>query len=116
MVRITRYVCERVIGEPLKEGELVRHACDNPRCINPWHFEIGDHSANMRDMVERKRSAAGERNRAARLSAKDVRDIRQLVTDVGLRHGDLSFLARGYGVTPTAMHMIVRGKTWKPNK
>jgi hypothetical protein len=39
----------------------------------------------MRDMVERKRAAAGERNRAARLSAKDVRDIRQLVTDVGLR-------------------------------
>jgi hypothetical protein len=112
MVSVTHYVFEHVIGQCVPDGEVIRHTCDTPRCINPWHFESGDQIANMRDMVERKRSASGPRNGNVQLTADDVRDIRRLVAEVELRHGDLSFIARSYGVTPTAISLIVKGKTW----
>jgi hypothetical protein len=45
------------------KGKVVRHACDNPPCINPVHLILGTQAENMRDKRER--------NRAARLFRED---------------------------------------------
>ena len=110
-LRVTRYIWERVTGQPLAAGELIRHSCDTPRCVNPWHFATGDQAANMADMVERRRSAAGERNGSVKLTAADVRDIRQLAV-AGLGWGDMSVIARSYGVTQKTISLIIAGETW----
>ena len=110
-VRVTRYVFEHVAGRPLATGELVRHTCDNPRCVNPWHFIGGDHAANMRDMVERERQASGERNGIAKLTEAQVREIRALANEHDLR-GDVSFVARSYGVTADNIARVLARKTW----
>ena len=112
-IRVTRYIVEHLLARPLADDEVVRHWCDTPRCVNPAHLEIGTHVDNMADMRKRKRSATGERNGAARLTANDVRDIRAFAADCGIRRGDLSQLARTYGVSPQAMTLILTGELWR---
>jgi len=51
----------------IASSEIVRHTCDNAKCCNPDHLEIGTQIDNINDRVSRGRSAMGERNgRSAR--------------------------------------------------
>ena len=42
-------------------GLIIRHRCDNPRCINPVHLEPGTHRDNTQDMIKRGRDNFGGR-------------------------------------------------------
>lgn len=42
-------------GKPVPPGMIVRHRCDNPRCGEPKHLEIGDHGDNLSDQYLRGR-------------------------------------------------------------
>jgi len=53
-VRAHRVVYEHLV-EPIPEGMVLRHRCDNPPCVNPEHLVPGTHAENMADMVERGR-------------------------------------------------------------
>lgn len=37
-------------------GKVVRHDCDNPRCVNPFHLRIGTHKDNTIDAIVRGRA------------------------------------------------------------
>ena len=52
--RAHRVVYEHLVG-PIANGLVLRHRCDNPPCVNPWHLEPGTKAENSRDMVERGR-------------------------------------------------------------
>jgi len=41
--------------EPIRQGMLVLHHCDNPSCVNPAHLYQGTHVNNRADMLDRKR-------------------------------------------------------------
>lgn len=64
---------------------LVRHSCDNSKCVNPHHLITGTYQDNANDAVERGRSKInkrrGENHYRARLSTSDVLDIRQQFQD-----------------------------------
>lgn len=59
-------VCEYVhrmsykafVGE-IPEGMDVMHLCDNRRCCNPSHLDVGSRLKNMRDAVSKNRQAKG---------------------------------------------------------
>jgi hypothetical protein len=86
----------------------VLHSCDNPGCVNPDHLFIGTQADNLRDMHNKGRSnhPRGEQHSRARLTEKDVRDIRA---------SELSYtkLARLYGVLPGTIGNIRSRRIWK---
>ena len=55
---------------------VVRHTCDNRKCVNPEHLVIGTHQDNMDDMKKRNRSAKGLVNGAGKLTPEQVTYIR----------------------------------------
>lgn len=49
--RVAYEVCRGDVG-----GHFVLHKCDNRLCVNPWHLMLGDHTANMHDMMRKGRA------------------------------------------------------------
>ena len=94
------------------DGELVRHKCYNPKCVNPHHLEVGDHVDNARDMVERNRARSGDTvgasNGNARLTADNVHDVRRMI-DSGLTN---TAIGAYFGVHHATISAIRRGRSW----
>lgn len=89
---------------PVPDDLHILHQCDNPPCMNREHLTSGDDTANMAEMVTRKRSANGER-RPHKLTDADVTAIRAAYTG---ERGQQTRLAEQYGVTQSRISMIVR--------
>jgi hypothetical protein len=93
-------------GRPIPDGLQVLHSCDVKACVNPDHLRAGTPHDNNVDQMERGQIARGERNRHAKLTAKDVLAIRASDESDGA-------LARRYGVWPSTIHGIRVGKKWR---
>lgn len=80
-------------------GAMVLHTCDEKLCCNPDHLYLGDHAANMRDMVERRRAVG----RPRALTVAQAEEIRRRVAagEVQAR------LAREYGVSTSVVWIVV---------
>ena len=85
------------------------HTCDNPPCCNPKHLVPGTQEDNMMDCVRKGRSTRGGRNRHSVLYDLDVLLIWYWY---GSRRFTQSQLYKGFGVSPSTIHNIVRDKTW----
>lgn len=107
---VHREVCVAIHGPP-PPGQHARHTCGRGRdgCVSPRHIVWGTRSQNMADRSEHGTHQFGERNAQARLSAKDIRQIKALRGEFSQRE-----LARRFVVTQSAISMIQAGKRWKP--
>lgn len=54
-IRAHRYFYEQLHGK-IPEGQVVRHTCDNPLCLNPEHLILGTPDENVQDRSERART------------------------------------------------------------
>lgn len=92
--------------------EVVRHKCDNARCINIDHLEGGTQKDNMQDCVQRSRLGDrrnfGSANGRTVLTDADVHSIRELYVR-GSRDYGLSALAKRFGVGASQIHRVVKG-------
>lgn len=87
----------------------VLHSCDNPPCCNPDHLREGTQVQNVLDMVERGRSARGEKHPNSLLTDANVRHINRLLAQ-GFQGKDI---AESFGVSEMAISDIKLGKKWK---
>lgn len=85
-------------------GKVVRHTCDNPRCINPAHLIIGSYKDNSQDMVGRGRSAPV-------LTPDQVLEIRQRYKPRSRLQDSARQIAADLGVTKTTVLHIIHGRT-----
>lgn len=100
-VKVHRLVYELNSGENIK-GLVVRHTCDNPKCINPNHLLKGTPRENMMDRNER------SGNGIAKLTKDQVRAIR-LLDGKFMR----TEIANMFGVSPQTISSLLLGKHWK---
>jgi len=118
---------------PLADNECVLHHCDNPPCVRPDHLFKGDRGDNIRDMCakgrqffqqhpERVRRGAdhwtrhlperisrGEAHYKAKLTAVQVREIRERRAR-GERRVDLE---RAFGISSGCLDTLLVGRSWK---
>ncbi len=73
---VIKYMFEKKYGK-IKKGFVLRHTCDNRRCINLNHIITGTNVENSRDMVIRNRQAKGENHGNSKLKDKDIIKIRR---------------------------------------
>ena len=91
------------------EGLVVRHTCNNPRCINPEHLLLGTASDNMQDREEGAYSMKGEGNPSVKISAEDAHMIRELYRLLKWRQVDLG---RMFGIKQAQVSRIILGGSW----
>ena len=95
----------------IPDGNVIRHKCNNPPCVNPNHLVPGTHADNHRDMRESGRafvpeSPRGEAHHSAKLDAEKVRAIRS-------SKAASSHLAKKFGVSRQSIYRIRKGISWK---
>jgi HNH endonuclease len=105
-VLIHRFIYEEKFGT-IKPGNIIRHTCDNPNCINPDHLLEGTQKDNMQDAVDRNRTAKGITHGRAKLNEQQVLEIFNNTVDTHRA------LGRKYNTDCSTIRLIRIGETWK---
>jgi hypothetical protein len=98
---------------PIPDGLLVCHTCDTPRCVNPRHLWLGTHAENAADMDAKgrrnHRPMQGEAHPRARLSQKDIDEIRRRAA-TGENQG---VIARDFGINRSYVSRLHTRRSWR---
>lgn len=109
--RIAFFLTKGYLPEP---PLCILHNCpggDNPACVNPAHLWVGTKKENNQDKMRKGRCNApiGERQGRAILTEVQVKEIIQKYEARELNQVEL---ASAYGVTQSAISLIVRKRNW----
>lgn len=100
---------------PIHTGSMatnvVLHSCDNPRCVNPAHLQLGTNTENQKEAYARARRAAerGATHTNAKLTPEQVEEIRRLYNSKTFVQIELAAM---FGVSQRAISLVVRGETY----
>lgn len=113
----------------IPRGQIIRHTCDNPICVNPDHLVVGTQKQNVGDAIERKRHVhppdvrmnpeweakrrlamrKGENSPNAKLNEQIVREIWRLHLE-GYNATQISTKVQR---STYSIHDVCRGRTWR---
>jgi predicted XRE-type DNA-binding protein len=106
---VHRMVALAFIGDSPTGKKLVCHKDDDKLNNTPENLSWGDNTDNMRDMAKKRRSMYGERNCKAKLTEKQVKEIKVLLSDPNISQTEIAGM---YGVCQTQISHIKRGTHW----
>ena len=92
------------------DGQMIRHRCDNPPCINPDHLEQGTQADNSHDAINRSRQVTGETDGNASLTNLQAREIREIYSTGKAKQREI---ADTYGVSRASISRIVNNKAYR---
>jgi len=110
-VRVHRYVCRLVHGNPPSETMDAAHRCGRGHdgCINDRHLYWASRAQNLADRIEHGTANRGQRNGQAKLSEDEARQVLGL-KDTGLLQKEV---ARRFGVSRELVGRIWRRQIWE---
>lgn len=108
-VRAHRAAWADANGCPVPEGNVVRHRCHNPACVNPEHLAIGTQAENIQDRQTANRQAKGSNNGRSKLTERQIKALKRVMKDGGVPRARL---ARMLDVDPSTLRDIKQGKLW----
>lgn len=98
-----------IANGPIPPGLFICHRCDVRACVNPAHLFAGTLTDNNRDRNKKGRSARGEMNASAKLTAARVAEIRRLRAS----GATYAAIADMFGVHPATALRACTGENWK---
>jgi hypothetical protein len=104
----THRLAYELTNGPIPDGMCVMHMCDKRDCIEPKHLKLGTYKDNSDDMVQKGRSAKGDRVNTSKLTANQVLEIRR-IHKTGLSNRKLAKL---FGVGESSIRLIIHRKSW----
>ena len=107
--QVAKHIYEVCFCE-IPEGKILRHKCDNPKCINPEHIEVGTVKDNQQDMKKRNRRfrAFGESNGNSILTTEKAIKIKKLINE-GHRNKEI---AEQFNISSRLISDIRHGNRW----
>ncbi len=91
-------------------GLVVRHTCDNPKCVRIDHLQLGTNRDNIDDMLAKQRQRRGESHNNHRLTEAAVIEARRAYAE---GESGVVDLALANGVGRATMGQAISGMTWK---
>ena len=98
------FIMEKNKGVDIQSNIVIRHTCDNPKCINPEHLISGTQDDNIQDAVKKGRMRRGN------LTDNDIKIIR-LSFELGIKKQ--AELAEEYRLTRAYVNRIINFKLYK---
>lgn len=105
--QVAHRVSWQIVFGAIPHGQVVRHKCDNPPCVNPNHLELGSPLDNARDALDRNRYARGTAQGLAKLTEEQVLAIRRLTLPI-----NKAAVGRQYGVSRRVIYDLLLRNTW----
>lgn len=93
----------------IPDGLFVCHRCDNPPCVNPEHLFLASPVENTADMIRKGRNARGTGHPNAKLTERDIVEIRDAASS-GER---LRSIAKRLGVAASTVADIAHRRAWR---
>lgn len=106
---VTRHICTALYGPPPDPRSEAAHSCGNGHlgCVNPKHLRWATHTENEGDKISHGTSQHGERNRQAKLTEQEVRQIRSMYPAMSQAQ-----IAKSCGVSQAAVSAIIARRRW----
>ncbi len=115
-----RYIYQMFKGE-IPTGLVIRHTCDNKKCINPDHLILGTYKENTQDYMERQYNVDEFMKKVKEAKGEDMaykfkKDTREEIIEAYKNGMKVNDIIKTFDISRTMLYNILRKENLRRNK